>query len=216
MKYMQERKEVYDATMKLVEKDLIRISSGNVSVKTADGNIAITPSGLVYDQMRVEDIVIIDFDGNLVDGYLKPSSEKSLHIDILKNRPEMNAVVHTHSVYAIAFSSCQVEIPVMCIEILAVGGPIPIMPYICPGTKEVGIEAAKLFASKASLKGILMQNHGLAAVGRTGEEAFQNAYKLETGAQIYHLALQLRPDPIALTDAQIEEVFAVYKKPKAA
>lgn len=214
MKYANERQEVYDVTMKLVEKDLIRISSGNVSLRTSDGNIAITPSGLVYDQMKPEDIVIIDFEGNLIDGELKPSSEKILHIEILKAKPEVNAVVHTHSIYAIAFSSCQVEIPVMCIEILAVGGPVPSMPYVCPGTSQVGEEAAKLFLSKPSLKGILMQNHGMAAIGKTGDEAFQNAYKLETGAQIYHLALQVRPDPIALTDEQIEEVFAVYKKPK--
>ena len=214
MNYAQYRQQVFDTTLKLVEIDLIRLSSGNVSVKCPDGNIAITPSGIVYDVLKPEDIVIMDADANLIEGDYKPSSEKQLHTELYKVRPEIQAVVHTHSRYGIAFSSVGMEIPVTNIEILAVGGPIPVADYATPGTPEVGTDAAKFFAERPRLKALLMRNHGMVTIGKNLDEAYQNAYKTETGAEIYHLTLQTGKEVKPLTEEQIADIFNRYQKPK--
>jgi ribulose-5-phosphate 4-epimerase/fuculose-1-phosphate aldolase len=212
MDYHIYREEVFKTTQKLVNIDLIRLSSGNISVRTSDGNMAITPSGVIYDKMKPDDIVVIDLNGEFVEGILKPSSEYQLHAEIYKARPDVNGVVHTHSKFGIAFASTSMEIPVSNIELLAVGGPIPVAPYFIPGTLEVALSAASYFTEKPRLKALLLQNHGMVAIGETLDKAYQNAYKTETGAEIYFIALQLGKDVNVLSDKQISEIFSRYQK----
>jgi L-ribulose-5-phosphate 4-epimerase len=207
------KQQVFETTLKLVDNDLIRLSSGNISMRLPDGNIAITPSGILYDRMEPEDIIIMDLNGNKVEGHYKPSSEKALHYEIYKARSDINAVVHTHSRYAIAFSTVEMELPVICLELLFVGAPIPVAPYQCPGTVEVGTVAAAFFKKRPELKGLLLKDHGLVAIGGNLNDVYQNAYNLETGAEVYHLALQTGKVPNALTEEQIADIFAQYKKP---
>lgn len=214
MDYTTYQEEVYSKTMDLVKVDLIRLSSGNLSVRTFDGNAAITPSGISYDVLTPQDVLIINFDGELVLGDLKPSSEYQLHLEIYKANPHVNAVVHTHSKYAIAFSCTVQEIPNMCIEIFSVGGPIPVVPYSTPGTLEVGLDAAKYFANRKGLKAAILENHGLVAIGDSLDAAYQNAYKAETGAEIYHLALQTGQEVKCFNDQQIRDIVERYQKPK--
>ena len=215
MDYSSFKQEVFDTTLQLVKIDLIRLSSGNISVRLPDGNVAITPSGVLYDQMKPEDIVIMDMEGNKLEGEYKPSSEKALHNEIYKARPDVQAVVHIHSVYAIAFSSVDIELPVTCIELLSVGAPIPVADYRCPGTQEVGSDAAKYFVDYPRLKGLLLKNHGMVTIGKSLNDAYQNAYKLETGAEIYHLSLQTGKQPVALSETQVSEVLERYQGAKA-
>ena len=214
MDYTAFRKQVFDTTLALVDIKLIRLSAGNVSVRLPDGNMAITPSSILYSRMVPEDIVIADMEGNLIDGTKKPSSEKALHSDIYKARPDVNAVVHTHSVYSIAFSTVGLELPLVCVELVAVGGPIPFIDYYCPGTPEVGKAAADVFASRPGLKALLMKNHGMVAVGKNLDDAYQNAYKTEIGAEIYHLALQTGKEPRIFSEENMAEIAMLYQKPK--
>lgn len=214
MDYLEYKKQVYETTLDLVKIDLIRISSGNVSTRLPDGNIAITPSGVLYATMKPEDIVVMDLDNQLVEGEYKPSSEKQLHSEIYKARPDVGAVVHTHSRYSIAFAAVGMELPVCNIEILAVGGPIPVAPYQVPGTLEVGLGAARYFKDRPGLKSLLLESHGMVAVGKNLLDAYQNAYKTETGAEIYHLSLQTGREVKVFSQAQIEEILNRYKKPK--
>lgn len=211
MSYEKYKQQVYETVQKLVKIDLIRMSSGNVSLRLPDGNVAITPSGILYDDMKKKDIVVINLQNEVVEGEHEPSSEKQLHTEIYKSLPDVNAVVHTHSKYAIAFASAGVEIPVTNIEILAIGGPIPVAKYATPGTREVGIGAAEYFAENQDLKALLLQNHGLVAVGNTISDAYLNAYKVETGAEIYHIALQTGKEVFVLSDRQIEDIHRRYK-----
>ncbi|HAF61109.1 MAG TPA: class II aldolase family protein [Anaerolineaceae bacterium] len=213
MSYPIYKQAIYETTLNLVKVGLIRLSSGNISTRLPDGNIAITPSGILYDKMKPDDIVIMDLGGNKIEGKYKPSSEKALHNEIYKAHPDVNAVVHTHSIHAIAFSTVGIELPVVCLELVFVGGPIPVADYQTPGTVKVGIGAAKHFSEKPGLRGLLLQNHGLVAIGNDLNDAYQNAYNLETGAEIYHLALQTGKKPISLTDFQITQIFEQYKKP---
>lgn len=214
MDYLEYQQQILETTLNLVKIDLIRISSGNVSMRLPDGNVAITPSGVLYSIMEPEDVVIMDLDNNVVQGKYKPSSEKQLHTEIYKARPDVQAVVHTHSRFSIAFAAVGMELPVSNIEILAVGGPIPVAPYGVPGTLEVGTGAAKYFKDRPGLKALLLESHGMVAVGKNLQDAYQNAYKTETGAEIYHLSLQTGGEVKVFSQARIDEIFNRYQKPK--
>jgi len=214
MNYEIYQQQIYETTLNLVQIDLIRLSSGNISMRLPDGNVAITPSGVLYSIMKPEDVVIMDLDNELVVGKHKPSSEKQLHTEIYKARSDVSAIVHTHSRYAIAFASVGMELPVCNIEILAAGGPIPIAPYEVPGTLEVGLGAAQYFTDNPGIKALLLESHGMVAIGKTLSGAYQNAYKTEIGAEIYHLSLQTGKEVKVLSQAQIEEIFSRYQKPK--
>lgn len=206
------RQQVYDTTMRLCEAGLIRLSAGNISARDADGRVAITPSGLAYTKMRPADIVVVDLDGKPIDGTLKPSSETPMHTAIYRKLPKVGAVVHTHSIYAIALATSGVELPVICLEVVAIGGPVPVAPYACPGSAEAGEIAGRIFDERPELKALLLRNHGLVTIGADLDQAYQNSYKCETGAQIFHLGLQTGRAPVPLTAEQLDEIYRVYRK----
>ena len=210
------REAVYETTLRLAEANLIRLSAGNISLRDDAGHIAITPSGVKYVDMAPADIVIIDAEGRVLDGKpgLKPSSEYQLHTILMQDLPGVQAMVHTHSLYALTFAALNRSIPMISLELLPAGGEIPVAPYVCPGTAGVGTGAAAVFRQHPGLMGLLLQNHGLVAVGPTLDRAYEYAYDIEVAAQVYHLALQVG-QPVVLTDGQIEEMRHNYgmKKP---
>lgn len=211
MNYSNEKQMVYQTAIRLNEVNLIRLSAGNISYRTADGMVAITPSGVPYNVMVPEDIVVIDLDGNIVhaDENCRPSSEYLLHTSILKRLPDVNAVIHTHSYYAITFAALNRELPPVCIELLVTGGPIPVAPYALPGTIEVGEMAADILQERPELKGCLLKNHGMVSIGSTLGEAFAYASDIETGARIYHQAIQVG-EPEIIPQADIEAIRQKY------
>lgn len=211
MPFDELRYNVWAITRKLYECDLIRLSAGNVSAREGD-HVAITPSGVMYDRLQPEDILIINRDGQVVDGRpgLRPSSEYQLHTAILRELPAVCAVVHTHSTYALTFSALGREIAPVSIELVAAGGAIPVAPYACPGTPEVGQVSVEILKARPELKGLLLQNHGLVSVGATLEQAYEVAYDIEVGAQVYWRALQVG-DPVVLTGEQMREARERYR-----
>jgi L-ribulose-5-phosphate 4-epimerase len=214
MQYREACQQILDTVHQLVSINLIRLSAGNISVRLEDGTIVITPSSIGYDRLMAEDMVLIDLHNQKLSGSYQPSSEKALHTAIYRSKPEVNAVVHTHSMYATAFSSVNMELPVISIEVMSAGGPIPVAAYRCPGTDAVGEVVVEQFRQRPGLKGVMMKNHGLVTFGPTLEKAYQTAYEIETGAQIYHLALQTGRQPEGLTPEQVQEIHDVYQSPK--
>jgi L-fuculose-phosphate aldolase len=211
--YCDLKQRVYDATMALDRAGCIRLSAGNISARGEDGNIAITPSGLPYDVMRPEDIVIIDPERNVLEGRLQPSSEVPMHTAIYKAMPEVKAIAHTHSIYAITFACVDQPLEVLCVEGLAARGCVPVARYAAPGSEEAGAIAVEALRSTPGLRAILLKNHGLVAVAPDIKTAWETAYKVEILAQITYQARQLGT-PIALTDEQIAEIFRIYKRAK--
>ncbi len=211
MDYSDAKQLVYQTAIRLNEVNLIRLSAGNISYRTKDGMIAITPSGVPYNVMTPEDIVVIDLEGNIVDAEetCRPSSEYLLHTSILKHLSEVNAVIHTHSYYAITFATLGRELPPVCIELLVTGGPIPVAPYALPGTVEVGEMAAQILLKRPELKGCLLKNHGMVSIGSSLSEAFAYACDIETGARIYHQAIQVG-EPELIPQADIEAIRQKY------
>jgi L-ribulose-5-phosphate 4-epimerase len=209
MLYEDVRKDLFKVVLKLYQKDFIQLNSGNVSVCVSAEHVIITPTGIPYDDMALEDLVLIDLNGTVIEGNYKPSSETPMHITIYKNIPAVKAIVHTHSPYALAFAVVGRNIPIISTEGLTVRGPVPVADYACPGTEEQGWAAIKAMKGPPPVTGTLLKNHGVLASGKTLLHAYATACRIEMAAKVYHLALQIG-NPDVLTDDQIKEIINLY------
>ena len=209
MNYTSIREQVYETVLKVQDAGLTRLSAGNVSARTDDGLVAITPSAVKYDTLAPEDIAIVDLNGVVVDAPRKPSSETPMHTTILRHFPAVNAVCHTHSPHAIAFSMSVEEVPVVNVELLLCGGPIPVARWVSPGTVGGAEVALEIFSKHPRLKAFLLRKHGLVSIGASLNEAFEYAFDAEIGMQAYYRALMIG-DPRPLTAEQIAEVHRAY------
>jgi L-ribulose-5-phosphate 4-epimerase len=171
--------------------------------------VVIKPSGISYEAMTAADVVVVDLEGHVVEGERAPSSETPMHTRIYREFPEVNAVVHTHSRYALAFAVLGRGIPVFCNEFLFLGGPLPVADYACAGTEAIGRAAVAALKGPPPVKGVLLRNHGALAVGAGLDEASDVAATIEILAQVYHLALQVG-EPTLMSEAQIAELREVY------
>ena len=209
MLYEEARKALLKCVLRLYQKGLIQLNSGNVSVRVSDGHLAITPAGISYDDMSEEDLVVIDLNGDAVEGKYKPSSETPMHTTVYKNMPDVKAIVHTHSPFALAFATVGRSIPVISTEGLAVRGPIPVADYACPGTEAQGWAAIKAMKGPPYVMGTLLKNHGVLVTGASLSHAYSIACRIEMAAKVFFLALQIG-EPDVLTDDQIKEIRSVY------
>lgn len=210
MLYEDIRKQIVAVARTMVLDGLVRGTSGNVSCRIAGSSLfAVTPSGMDYHTLGPEDVVIVDaLSGRVVNGHRRPSIETPLHRYIMQQRPDVNGVVHTHSVYASAFACLALPLPVISTELAAlVGGTVPCMPYMRSGSDDF---ARSVLATLQDGVACLFQNHGALAVGRTLKEAYTIAMGLEEAAQIYHLARQMG-EPIILPESEREFMFRFYR-----
>lgn len=184
----QLKQTVLYTAKKAYEEKLMAGTSGNMSVCCPEqGLIVITPSSYDYSIMEEKDIVVIDLDGNVVEGCHRPSSEWKMHAEIYKHLPHVKAVVHTHSPYATSFAVNHQEIPVILIEMIPfLKGKLEVSEYAQQGSAQVGLNAVPILGRKNAC---LMANHGVVAVGTSMEEAYINSVYVEDTAKIYHMAL---------------------------
>ncbi|ACS81083.1 L-fuculose-phosphate aldolase [Maridesulfovibrio salexigens] len=210
MLLQNERKLVVEYGKKLLESGLTTGTGGNLSVFNREqGLVAISPSGLDYRLSTPEDIVIIDLDGNIKDSERKPSSEYGFHTILYKNRPDVNAVVHTHSVYATTVACLNVELPAVHYLVGFAGKKVPLAPYATFGTPELADNVIKTIGN---YNAVLLANHGLITVGRAIGNAFDAAEELELVARIYIQALSVGK-PVIVPDDEMDKVidkFSTY------
>lgn len=205
MKHEELRVEVARVARRLIASGLVTGTSGNVSARTPDGDVLITPSGLDYEEMRPEDVVLVDVDTNVLEGELVPSTETPMHTGIYKARPNVDAVVHTHSRFATTLACLGWEIPPVhyMLTTLSGDGRIPVAPYDLYGTEELAANAAG--ALGGSHDACLLQNHGTITVGESAEKAFARTVTLEEMAELYYRT-RLAGEPILLDEEQVAEV----------
>jgi L-fuculose-phosphate aldolase len=192
---------------KLAELGLNKGTSGNCSVRV-EGGFLVTPSGMGVEEMTPRDMVFMDFNGVAEKGK-KPSSEWRFHHDILKNRPEINAIVHAHSQFATTMACLHKEIPPFHYMIAVTGSDtIRCAPYALFGTQVLSDHAlAALYHSKACL----LANHGMICLGRDLEDALAVAVEVENLCEQYWRLLQITDRPPLLDEAQMREVFQQFK-----
>lgn len=174
---------------KLLDKKLVAGTSGNLSLRGKDGEIYITPSGMDYLEITEDDIVKINFMGEILEGDKKPSSEWMMHVEIYKNYPKYNAIVHTHSTIATAFAVSRKKIPLILIEMKPfLGGEIKVAPFKPSGSLEL---AKSLIPYLKKSNSCLLANHGVVSCGKNIESAFLSAEYVEDAAKIYYYSLNI-------------------------
>jgi L-fuculose-phosphate aldolase len=195
MSWEEEKQQVLGACRRIAAAGLVAGASGNVSrrVEGADGVplVAITPSQVPYDRLTADDILVIDFERNLLEGEGHPSSETVAHLAVYRARADVGAVIHTHSIYASALAVAGLEIPPLIDEqVVILGGTVPVAEYAMSGSQEL---ADKVCAALGEGYAVLLRNHGLLGVGADLEEAASVCEQVERLARIYVLALGLGP-----------------------
>src|SRR5665647_827250 len=172
------KKEVCDAGKQLLREGLVARTWGNVSIKVNDTQMVITPSGRRYDELTPEDMVLVDIYTLKYEGKLKPSSELKLHCEVYKTRPHINAVIHTHQMFASIVAAAQKDVLVSDEEHQRILGAkiIKAAPYALPNTKKITVETAKAIERSNAA---LMSNHGVVCIGTNLGNAFEVARTLE-------------------------------------
>jgi L-fuculose-phosphate aldolase len=181
--------------------------TGNVSARV-DRGMLITPSGLAYDTLKPADVVAVDADGGVAAKNLKPSSEWRFHLAVYRARPDVRAIVHTHSLHATVLACAHRPIPAFHYMVAAAGGrDIPLVPYATFGTEAL---SAHVVAGLTHRNACLMANHGTIAVGATPAAALELAAEVETLAEMYVRVLALGKAHV-LPDAEMDLVLEKFK-----
>lgn len=192
----QLKKQVLETAIMAYNEKMIAGTSGNVSAfYKKDKLMVITPSSYAYSLMEEKDIIVIDLEGNIIEGEHNPSSEWKMHAEIYKHLPEVTAIVHTHSPAATSFSVVRKEIPVILVEMIPfLKGSIEVSDFAAQGSAEVGFNAVPILKNKNAC---LMANHGVVAVGDTLANAYLHSVYVEDAAKIYQMALTIG-EPVVL------------------
>ncbi len=201
------KEELVALHLELPRHNLVAWTSGNVSARDpGTGLVVIKPSGIRYEELTPDAMVVVDLDGRVVEGKYKPSSDTFAHVYVYRHRPDVNGVVHTHSTFATAWAAIGRPIPPVLTAICdEFGGPIPVGAYAKIGGDEIGQEIIRSIGSSPA---ILMKNHGVFTVGRTPEAAVKAAVMVEDVARTVFYAMQMgQPDEIPA-----EEVARAHRR----
>jgi L-fuculose-phosphate aldolase len=197
----KKRQAIIDACRRMNALGINQGTSGNISVRHGDG-LLITPTSTPYDTMTPEQLVFMDMNGAFADG-ARPSSEWRFHLDILRARPEVDAVVHAHPTYCTILAIMGLKIPAIHYMIAAAGGAdIRCAPYATYGTPELSAHAVTALEGRLAC---LLAHHGMIAVGPSLAKALWLAVEVETLARQYHGCLQIGKPPLLSSD-EIERV----------
>lgn len=192
--------------LQMKQDGLVKANWGNLSIRLSQGFI-ISPSGMNYEDIGPEDLVTLNLEGKIIEGSRKPSSETPLHLGIYQSLDKINAVVHTHSIYASAFAVCREDIPAIIEDMVQIaGGEIRTAPYALPGTKELADNVIKALAGRNAC---LLANHGLIGIGRTIEEAYKVCLIVEKTAKIAYLSKTMGR-PYILSDEDVKIMRQYY------
>jgi len=211
----KERQLLIEYGKKMINDHLTAGTGGNLSIlDRSTGLMAISPSGIDYFETKLEDIVIMNLDGDVVEGTCKPSSELNLHIALYKKKPEITAVVHTHSTYCIVLSTLDMPIKAVNYILADAGTPsVPVAPYRRFATQELADAVAD---SIGDSNACLMANHGLSTCGKNLQSAYSLARECEWIAEIQWRAMCIGK-PNIINDREMMGVlkdFATYGQPK--
>ncbi len=220
MRMRKERTEIVRFGQRLLSAGLTTGAGGNLSTFRRDrGLVAVSPSGVEYPALRPGDVVLVDPQGRVREGDLRPSSELAFHLALYEARPDAGAVVHTHSPWATTVACLGWELPAVHYLVGFAGRKVPLAPYATFGTPELARSAA---AALGAHNAVLLANHGLIAVGPDLATAFTVAEEIELVARIY-LQAKAAGEPVILPDAEMDRVVEKFRtygqrggRPKAA
>ena len=205
------RREVCALHALLPANGLVAWTAGNVSARVPGEDLmVIKPSGLDYDALTPESMVVCDLDGNVVDGDYSPSSDTGSHAYVYRHRPDVGGVVHTHSTYATAWAARGEPIPcVLTMVADEFGGEIPVGPFAIIGDDSIGRGIVETLTGHRSTA-VLMRNHGVFAIGKNARSAVKSAVMCEDVARTVHVARQLGT-PVPIEQRFVDQLFDRYQ-----
>jgi L-fuculose-phosphate aldolase len=204
---------IVDSGVKMYNSGLTVETWGNISARDPETNlIYLTPSGMAYDGIVPEDIVVMNLNGEIVEGERVPTIETSMHIGIYNARPEVNAVIHTHPIYSMVFACQGKDIPLVTDEAAQMlGDTCKTTKYALPASQELADEVIKALGKKAN--SCLINSHGAVCVGNNMEGAFRVTTVLEVTAQILYMVESTGCKPLGITQENVEamQYFVAHK-----
>jgi L-ribulose-5-phosphate 4-epimerase len=205
------RTQVAALHSELTRNNLVVWTAGNVSARVpGEDLLVIKPSGVSYDELSAEGMVVCDLDGNLVEGDHQPSSDTAAHAYVYRHMPEVGGVVHTHSTYATAWAARGEAIPCVLTMIAdEFGGDVPVGPFALIGDDSIGRGIVETLRESRS-KAVLMRNHGPFTVGKDARSAVKTAVMVEDVARTVHLSRQLG-EPVAIASADVDALYDRYQ-----
>ena len=204
----KEREKIVETGKRMIDARLTTGTGGNLSIFNRKENlIAIKPSGVPYQSMRAQDVVVLRPDGERVDGVLKPSSETKFHLAIYHARPDVDAILHSHQVHTTTIACMGIELPAVHYLLAFSGDKVPLAPYATFGTQAL---SDNILSVLGNYKACLLENHGLITLGASLDEAFDTAEALELVAQIYIQAKSIG-EPKILGSEQMNVVIEKFK-----
>lgn len=206
--FENEKLEVIKAGILLDRYGLVALSGGNVSWRLDNNHILVTPSGMIYEDLEADDILVLDIDGNIIEGKRRPSVDTEALLYIYKNRPDINAIIHTHQPYATAIGLVSDEFKVN-LTTLANGthGSVKVTPFSSAASIDMGIDTVKYIGDTLA---VILRHHGVIAIGDSLKQALYSCVYLEEAAKTYVAAKSIG-EPRMMSDAQIEQAVNVFK-----
>lgn len=202
------KRDLVNLHLELPRNNLVAWTSGNISSRDPEsGLVVVKPSGVLYRDLTPEMMIVVDLQGNIREGLLKPSSDTATHLYIYQFCPDVNGVVHTHSTFATAFAAVGKPIPPVLTAICdEFGGEIPVGGFAPIGDEAIGREVVK---SIGTSRAVLMKNHGVFTIGNNAQAALKSAVMVEDAARTVYYAMQLG-DPITIPEEMIARLHKRY------
>ncbi|EHL14614.1 L-ribulose-5-phosphate 4-epimerase [Peptoanaerobacter stomatis] len=205
----EERIQLIEFGKKLVESRLTKGTGGNLSIyDRKNGHIAITPSGIDFFEIKLEDIVILDIDENIIEGDKKPSSELEMHLILYRTRQDINAVIHAHTIYSTVLGCLNLDLPATHYLTAVAGTNVRCAKYATYGTKQLAINACEAMEDR---KAVILANHGILTGGRDLPNAFSIAEDIEYCSEIYCKARSIG-EPVILSNEEMKIIAEKFKK----
>lgn len=203
-----EREEIVKYGKKLVTANLTKGTGGNLSIFNRESELmAISPSGIDYFQIKPEDVVVLDLNGNKIDGEKEPSSEYEMHKIFYANREDIDAIIHTHTIYATTIACMNWDLPPVHYMVALAGLNVRCAKYATYGTKELAINAYKAMVNR---KAVLLANHGLLAGAKDLANAFNITEEIEYCAELYYRTKSIG-DPVILSEDEMQLMLEKFK-----
>lgn len=207
--YHAEKQQLIDTGIMLDRYGLVALSGGNVTLRLPDGKILVTPSGMIYGDMKPDDILVMDLEGNVLEGERKPSVDSKALLYILSHMPQMNAVIHTHQPYATAVGLVADELPCNLTTLAnATRGSVKVCPYSSAASMQMGIEVVENIGDKLA---VILKHHGVISVGESLKQALYACVYLEEAAKTYSIAYGMDRNLPLLTEEQVQRAVDIFR-----
>lgn len=206
--FEKEKQKIIETGIKIDRYGLIALSGGNVSWRMSTGEILVTPSGMVYEELVEDDILVMNIDGKILEGSRRSSVDSIALLYIYKHIPKINSIIHTHQPYATAVSLIADELPCVLTTLAnAVKGSVKVCPFSSAASEQMGIETVENIDGKLA---VILKNHGVIAIGEDLKQALCSCVYLEEAAKTYLAARAVSSNIAFLTKRQVDEAVEVF------